>query len=93
MSIFTVIQQNASGDKGTLDAAVRDSGLSHYPVQPDVWLVKFEGTAAGLCDRLEITPDGAMGTAVVTEVTSYYGRANPAVWSWLRQSWEGAPLG
>lgn len=93
MSIFAVIQQNARGEAGTLEVAVRTSGHPSYPVQADVWLIMFPGTAQALCDELGITPEGSNGTAVVLEVSSYYGRANPAIWSWLKQNWQGTLLG
>ena len=93
MSIFTVIQQVPSGEAGTLEEAIRNSAFPHYPVTPSVWLIRYQGTAVNLCGALGITPDGAYGTAVVTEVGSYYGRANPAIWTWIKQNWDGGPLG
>lgn len=90
MSIFVVIAQNEKGPAGTLSAKVAASGLPSYPLQSDVWLVSSRSTAQELCSTLGIYPEGTYGTAVVTEVGSYYGRANPAIWTWLKANWEGA---
>lgn len=93
MSIFVIIAQNEQGPEGSLATKIATSRLPTYPLQSDVWLVAYRGTAVELCTTLGIFPEGGFGTAVVTEVGSYYGRANPAVWSWLKSNWEGAPLG
>lgn len=93
MSIFVVVAQSEEGPAGTLAAKVAQSGLPSYPLQDDVWLLSYRGTAQDLCSTLGIYPDGANGTAVVIEVGSYYGRANPAIWTWMKTNWEGTPLG
>ncbi len=92
MSIFVVIQQNASGPSGTLADAIRGSNLQNYKLANGAWLVSGAGTAKDISEKLNI-PGGAIGTAVVTEVASYYGRADPAIWSWIKQNWEGTPIG
>lgn len=90
MSIFVVVQQNVSGPAGTLAARIND--VPHYQLAPGVWLVAHIGTARDVCERLGIA-DGQTGTGVVTEVASYFGRANPAIWSWIKQNWEGGEVG
>lgn len=92
MSIFVVIQQTPTGPSGSLVGAIHASGLPKYPLQDDVWLLSRVGTARDLCVALGIE-GGENGTAVVTEVASYFGRANPAIWSWIKTNWEGEPLG
>lgn len=93
MSIFVIVQQNASGPSGTLAAKIASVGHPSYPLSVGVWLMAFRGTAMDLCSELGISPNAEFGTAVVTEVSSYYGRANPAIWTWIKSNWEGAPLG
>lgn len=56
------------------------------------WLVSAQGTAKDVSDAVGITT-GAAGSAIVVEVASYYGRANPAIWSWVKVKWEGPPNG
>ena len=92
MSIFVVVQQNASGPGGTLAKAVADANMPNYKIADGVWLVAHPGTAKDTSEKLGI-PGGTNGTAVVTEVASYFGRANPAIWSWIKQNWEGKAIG
>lgn len=61
---------------------------AHYSLGNGVWLVAGNGTAREISERLGITPDAENGTGIVLETASYYGRANPAVWSWIKESWE-----
>lgn len=92
MSIFVVIQQNSSGPGGSLAQRIATIGTPHYKLADGVWLVSNAGTARDTSEKLGIA-EGETGTAVVTEVASYFGRANPAIWSWIKQNWEGKPLG
>jgi hypothetical protein len=92
MSIFVVVQQDAAGPEGTLAHEVAKGIMPHYPLANGVWLVSASGSARDVSDTLGIT-GGAKGSGVVTEVASYYGRANPAIWSWIKQNWEGGPIG
>ena len=92
MSIFVVVQQNASGPDGTLADAIKVSAMPQYKLSDGVWLVSNSGTAKDTSEKLGI-PKGLSGTGVVTEVGSYYGRANPAIWSWIKQNWEGEAVG
>jgi Zn-dependent M28 family amino/carboxypeptidase len=92
MAIFAVIQQ--PGDNGTKlpDAVAAAYGQTSYVVQDGVWLVAGQGTAQDVSNKIGIT-DGAAGAAVVLEAASYFGRANPAIWSWIKANWEGPPIG
>ena len=92
MSIFVVVQQNPAGPNGSLADMIVSTGLAHYKLQEGVWLVSNEGTARETCEKLGIV-DGKTGTAVVTEVGSYFGRANPAIWTWIKKNWGGQPIG
>jgi hypothetical protein len=88
MSIFVVVQQNKSGPKGSLADMIGSIGMPHYALSEGVWLVANDGTARDTCEKLGIA-EGETGTAVVTEVGSYFGRANPAIWSWIKANWGG----
>lgn len=56
------------------------------------FLVRSNLTAIELAYQLNIsTPDRSptdMGAAMVTSVTSYYGRASTAMWDWLKTRME-----
>jgi hypothetical protein len=92
MSIFVVIQQNKSGPKGVLADMIVSTAIPSYQLLEGVWLVANEGTARDVCEKLGIA-EAETGTAVVTEVGSYFGRANPAIWTWMKANWGGQPLG
>lgn len=91
MAIFAIIKQPGQAD------AIGDAIRMHYPMANydlggEAWLVAANTTALDLSEKLGIT-SGINGSAVVVEVASYFGRANPAIWSWIKANWEGAPLG
>ncbi len=50
------------------------------------------GAAKEVSDTLGIT-DGAAGAALVFEVASYFGRANPNIWSWIKDNWDAGKHG
>jgi hypothetical protein len=90
MTIFAVIPQpNVNSDK--LGAAIAEA----YPNDNYLldgghgWLVSAKGTPKQVSDALKIT-DGVSGAAVIVEVASYFGRANPNIWNWIKEKWESA---
>lgn len=91
MAIFAIIKQPGPGaDLGT---AIRAHfPATHYDLGEGSWLVAAPTTAQDLSNQLEIT-SGINGSNIVVEVASYYGRANPAIWTWMKANWEGTPLG
>jgi hypothetical protein len=52
------------------------------------WLVSGETTAQEIAKKLHILDDSANGAAVIVEVASYFGRANPNIWSWMKTAME-----
>ena len=88
MAIFAVIVQSGSGGD-RLPAAIQDHfGQANYRLDGDRgWLVAARATAKEVSDTLGIT-DGASGSALVVEVASYFGRANPNIWTWIKNNWE-----
>ena len=88
MTIFAVIVQPGPNSE-RLDDAVRGGFQGAY-YQLDAghgWLVAAKTTTKELSDTLGIT-DGSNGAALVVEVASYFGRANPNIWSWIKTHWE-----
>lgn len=93
MAIFAIIQQPGPGGEKLLGAVVKAYQSAHYPLGSGIYLVSDTGTAIDVSNKVGITPGAEAGSAIVFEVGSYYGRANPAIWSWVKSNWEGAPLG
>lgn len=88
MAIFAVIPTpNPNGAK--LGSIIADQfSDANYPMDGEHgWLVSANLTAKALSDTLGIT-DGSNGSALVLEVASYFGRANPNIWSWIKLHWE-----
>lgn len=53
------------------------------------YLISFKGTTVELSNKLGITvpnnpASNTVGSAVVTSVTSYFGRGPTAMWEWLK---------
>ncbi len=93
MAVFAIIQQphpNSAKLPGAVSAAYPDA---NYFVGNGVWLVAGSGTANDVSNKVGITPDATAGTAIVLEVASYFGRANPAIWTWIKANWEAKPVG
>ena len=91
MAIFAIIKQPAPVDN-VGDAVRMHYPGAHYDLGSDAWLVAAPTTAMELSETLGIT-SGINGSALVIEAASYFRRANPAIWSWIKANWEGAPLG
>lgn len=92
MPVFTVIRQS-DPNEALASAITQEFPETHYDLGRGVWLVSGSGTAQEISDKLKITPDGATGTGIVIEAASYYGRANPAIWTWIKNQWVGSPNG
>ena len=92
MPVFAIIRQSAPTD-ALAHAVAREYSSAHYDLGQGAWLVAGPGTAREVADKLGITPDGVTGTAIVVETASYYGRANPAIWSWIKTYWESTTNG
>jgi hypothetical protein len=87
MAIFAVIYQpSETVDKLTL--AISNSYPDSYiKVLDGAWLVAQAGSAQDVASKLGIA-DGSNGAALVLEVASYHGRANPNIWTWIKAKWE-----
>ncbi|MEO8925901.1 MAG: hypothetical protein ABI306_01945 [Caulobacteraceae bacterium] len=87
MAIFAIISQpSPNGEKlaGAIKAAFDDAV---YDVGNGVWLVSGRGPAREISDRIGIT-NGENGSGIILELASYFGRANPAIWTWIQANWE-----
>ena len=92
MAVFAIIAQPQLGTANMLPAAVAAVFPNDFlAVAGNVWLVAHFGTAQDLSGKLGIT-EGTNGTAIVVEVGSYFGRADPNIWTWIKAKME-APNG
>lgn len=59
-------------------------GVNAYMVQSThAWVIDYNGTAKELSDELGIT-NGSVGTGVIVSIGTYYGRASPDMWEWMK---------
>lgn len=88
MAIFAVIVQMGPGGDGLTASVQRHFPGANYQLDGGHgWLVAARATAQQVSDTLGIT-DGTTGAALVIEVASYFGRANPNIWTWIKDNWE-----
>ena len=92
MAIFAVIRQPGLNSE-KLAAAVTSAYPNHYDLGNGVWLVAERTTAQEISNKLQILPEPTNGSAVILEAASYFGRANPAIWSWMKSNWEATASG
>ena len=93
MTIFAVIVQPGPNSE-RLENAVRERfGGANYQLDGGHgWLVAAKATTKEVSDTLGIT-DGSNGAGLVVEVASYFGRANPNIWSWIKTHWDAGQNG
>lgn len=92
MTIFAVIQQPHPSHSALSVAIFQAYPDDTYDLGNGAWLISDSVTAKEVSDKIGIS-DGTNGSAVVIEAASYFGRANPAIWSWIKAKWEGGPNG
>jgi hypothetical protein len=64
----------------------------HLSVAPNVWLVAANGSVREISDELEVTT-GASGSVIIFQVSAYWGRADPNIWTWIKENWESTSRG
>ncbi|WP_313064463.1 hypothetical protein [Pseudomonas sp.] len=89
MAIFLVVP--TISDSGALTASMQaqqDQGrIKYFELPRGEFFVSYKGTSQELSDLLLIT-DGTSGSAIVSSVGSYYGRAGTNIWEWVQAHWE-----
>jgi hypothetical protein len=85
MAIFAILPTRASP---ALEAEIRrvfpDDSLQ---VANGDWLISYPGTAVKLSEALGVT-DGKNGSAIILQISSYYGRAPANIWDWIKAKLE-----
>lgn len=92
MTVFAIIRQPGSNGENLAEVIAKMYPDADYDLGSGAWLVSDSATAKDVSDKLNIS-DGINGSAIVLEVASYFGRANPAIWSWIKAKWERPPVG
>jgi hypothetical protein len=90
MAIFAVIKQPSPNPVALAQAVTRAFPGSHYVLSDSAWLIAAQGTAIEVSQKLGLPAADSPAAAVVIEVGSYYGRANPAIWTWIKTNWEAS---
>lgn len=88
MSVFVIISPVPSNPR--LQAMIKQHyPNNHYELYSNQWLVSGGVTAQELSEKLGIdkTTDES-GSAIVFSISSYWGKANPNIWEWLKVHWE-----
>jgi hypothetical protein len=89
MAIFAIIKQPSQDPPGLGNAVALTYPNAHYVLNDSTWLVAAQSTAVDVSIALGLGPQGT-NTGAVFEVGSYYGRANPAIWTWIKTNWEAS---
>lgn len=59
---------------------------NRFELAPDKWFVTYEGALRDLAEKVGVRGgDEQIGAGIVLPVTTYSGRANSALWDWLRR--------
>lgn len=87
MAIFAIMSEKGTGAE-KLDAAIKlNFPQDHLTINPGSWLVAWKGTPSDLSAKLGIS-DATTGSAVVVSISTYFGRASPDIWVWIKTKWE-----
>ena len=87
MAIFTVISQPGKNSHMLPGVIAKLYPNSHYQLSESAWLVAAAGTATEVSNKIGIS-DGQNGSALVLEISDYFGRANSNIWTWIKNKWE-----
>jgi hypothetical protein len=93
MPIFVLLPQNPDAQAKLPAAVARAYPDANKALANHNWLVAGKGTAQDVSANLGITSKdnsgpGPVGTTIVFEVASYYGRATTDIWDWVKAKWE-----
>lgn len=78
----------APPDNSALGAAIKTHFANqHIQIWAGQWLISATGTTQQISDLLGIGA-GVSGSGIVFSVVTYWGRANPNVWEWMKSQQE-----
>lgn len=87
MTIFAVIAQPGTNAERLPSAIQSEFPNDSLSISQDVWMIAWRGTPQELSEKLGVT-DGSNGSAIVVSIGTYYGRAVPSIWEWIKTKWE-----
>lgn len=88
MAIFILVQTDLADTEQLSQKIFELYGQDNYSLSTGSWLISTDDTAEGVSIKLGIK-EGLIKSVVIVEAASYHGRANPAIWSWIKDKWEG----
>lgn len=93
MAIFAVIPQSNPNTPKLAGAIASHFGDEAYELGEGLgWLIASKKAAQDISNILGVS-DGTNGAALVFEIASYFGRANPNIWAWIKNKWEATANG
>ena len=92
MTLFAIIQQPGPNSEKLANAIGNAYPDAVYGLDGGAWIISDTATAKDVSDKIGIS-DGENGSGIILEIASYFGLANPAVWSWMKTKWERPPSG
>lgn len=87
MTLFAIIQQPGPNSEKLANAVGTAYPDAVYNLGNQAWIVSDSATAKDVSDKIGIS-EGENGSGAVFEIASYFGRANPAIWTWMKSKWE-----
>lgn len=90
MSLYSVITQVP---KPALVASLKQHAADCFPVHETLTIVRSDGSAKALLDKLELSSDERRGLAIFQISADYYGFASKAFWDWLAAAFREDSVG
>jgi hypothetical protein len=90
MRVFVVVHLPAKEVALLQSAIARLYPGDSFQLASNVWLVADNATAMEVSGKLQIT-GGENGSAIITEMGDYYGRAGSNIWAWIKAKRELVP--
>lgn len=98
MAIYVVVSQAESigSLQQAIDQRFANNGNALNLVPNKVWLLASPATIQDVLGELGLlVKEGVKNSepAIVFEVASYNGLANPSIWAWIKTKWEASSHG
>lgn len=92
MTIFAVMATRNA--KAIGDGIARAFPNDHLKISDHAWLISAATTTQDVSTKIGLGPSPEpSGSGVVVSIGSYYGRASPEIWDWIRSKWTDGPHG
>ena len=95
MTVFAVILPTPQA--AVVEKLKQEFANEFLEISSTSWLVSGQGTTEEIIRRLGVfdrsNPTASLGNAIAIPVTTYFGRASPAIWEFLKTKIEALPGG